>query len=119
MPPPEKPPRLALPPATIPESFSRRWRSSSGPTPAAWWDSAPESTRAPAHHPGRCGGAGPQADDGSVIPTRLVDVGDARARFFVAVWSGAPCTAVVARDPGGGELETKAFRPFPGQLRST
>jgi hypothetical protein len=49
-------------------------------------------------------------DDGSVIPARLVDVGDERARFFVAVWSGAPCTAVVARDPGGGELETKALR---------
>ena len=48
-------------------------------------------------------------EDGSVIPTRLIDVGDERARFFVAVWSGAPCTAVVARDPGGGELETKAF----------
>jgi hypothetical protein len=49
-------------------------------------------------------------EDGSVIPARLVDVGDERARFFVAVWSGALCTAVVARDPGGGELETKAFR---------
>lgn len=49
-------------------------------------------------------------EDGSVIPARLVDVGDERARFFVAVWSGAPCTAVVARDPGGGELETKVFR---------
>lgn len=51
-----------------------------------------------------------QLEDGSVIPARLVDVGDERARFFVAVWSGAPCTAVVARDAGGGELETKAFR---------
>ena len=48
----------------------------------------------------------------SVIPARLVDVGDERARFFVAVWSGAPCAAVVARDSGGGELETKAFRPL-------
>jgi hypothetical protein len=41
-------------------------------------------------------------------------VADARARFFVAVWSGAPCTAVVARDPDGGELETKAFRRSRG-----
>lgn len=49
-------------------------------------------------------------EDGSVIPAQLVDVGDERARFFVAVWSGAHCAAVVARDPGGGELETKAFR---------
>jgi hypothetical protein len=48
-------------------------------------------------------------EDGSVIPTRLVDVGDERARFFVAVWSGARCKAVVARDPSGGELETKLF----------
>jgi hypothetical protein len=53
-------------------------------------------------------------EDGSVIPARLVDVGDERARFFVAVWSGAPCIAVVARDPGGGELETKAFRRSRG-----
>ena len=50
-----------------------------------------------------------ELEDGSVIPTQLVDVGDERARFFVAVWSGARCAAVVARDPGGGELETKAF----------
>jgi hypothetical protein len=57
-------------------------------------------------------------EDGSVIPARLVDVGDERARFFVAVWSGAACTAVVARDPGGGELETKAFRWSRGELRS-
>jgi hypothetical protein len=49
-------------------------------------------------------------DDGTVIPARLIDVGDERARFFVAVWSGAPCTAVVARDASGGELETRAFR---------
>jgi hypothetical protein len=53
-------------------------------------------------------------EDGSVIPAQLVDVGDERARFFVAVWSGARCAAVVARDPGGGELETKAFRPSRG-----
>jgi hypothetical protein len=49
-----------------------------------------------------------------VIPAQLVDVGDERARFFVAVWSGARCAAVVARDPGGGELETKAFRRSRG-----
>jgi hypothetical protein len=53
-------------------------------------------------------------EDGSVIPARLVDVGDERARFFVAVWSGARCTAVVARDSSGGELETKAFRQWRG-----
>jgi hypothetical protein len=55
-----------------------------------------------------------QLEDGSVIPAELVDVGDERARFFVAVWSGARCAAVVARDPGGGELETKAFRRSRG-----
>ena len=53
-------------------------------------------------------------EDGSVIPAQLVDVGDERARFFVAVWSGARCAAVVARDPGGGELETRAFRRWRG-----
>jgi hypothetical protein len=53
-------------------------------------------------------------EDGSVIPARLVDVGDERATFFVAVWSGAPCIAVVARDSGGAELETKAFGSWPG-----
>lgn len=51
-----------------------------------------------------------QLEDGSVIPAQLVDVGDERARFFVAVWSGARCTAVVAHDAGGAELETKAFQ---------
>jgi hypothetical protein len=52
-------------------------------------------------------------EDGSVIPAQLVDVGDERALFFVAVWSGARCVAVVARDLGGSELETKSLRgPF-------
>jgi hypothetical protein len=53
-------------------------------------------------------------EDGSVIPAQLVDVGDERVRFFVAVWSGARCAAVVARDPGGGELEAKTFRRLRG-----
>ena len=50
-----------------------------------------------------------------MIPAQLVDVGDERTRFFVAVWSGAsPRGAVVAHDSDGNGLETKAFRSWRG-----
>jgi hypothetical protein len=45
--------------------------------------------------------------DGTSLPARIIDTGDARASFFVAVWS-APSgwEALIARDAAGAELET-------------
>jgi hypothetical protein len=45
--------------------------------------------------------------DGTSLPAQIIDTGDARASFFVAVWS-APSRweALIARDAAGAELET-------------
>jgi len=45
--------------------------------------------------------------DGTSLPARIIDTGDARASFFVAVWS-APSRweELIARDAAGAELET-------------
>jgi hypothetical protein len=44
--------------------------------------------------------------DGTSLPARIIDTGDVRASFFVAVWS-APSRweALIARDAAGAELE--------------
>lgn len=45
--------------------------------------------------------------DGTSLPARIIDTGDARASFFVAVWSApSPWDALIARDAAGDELET-------------
>jgi hypothetical protein len=45
--------------------------------------------------------------DGTTLPAQIVDTGDARASFFVAVWSRpSPWEVVIARDAAGAELET-------------
>jgi hypothetical protein len=45
--------------------------------------------------------------NGTSLPAQIIDTGDARASFFVAVWS-APSRweALIARDAAGAELET-------------
>jgi hypothetical protein len=46
------------------------------------------------------------ADDTS-LSARIIDTGDARASFFVAVWSRpSRWEALIARDAAGAELET-------------
>lgn len=45
--------------------------------------------------------------DGTSLPARIIGTGDARASFFVAVWSTpARWEALIARDASGAELET-------------
>jgi hypothetical protein len=50
--------------------------------------------------------------DGTSLPARIIDTGDPRASFFVAVWS-APSRweALIARDAAGAELETYRLEP--------
>lgn len=44
--------------------------------------------------------------DGTSLPARILDTGDVRASFFVAVWSGpVRWEALTARDAAGAELE--------------
>jgi hypothetical protein len=44
--------------------------------------------------------------DGSIVPVRIIDVGDRRANFFVAVWStSVDWQKLVARDGNGAELD--------------
>jgi hypothetical protein len=44
--------------------------------------------------------------DGATLPARIIDTGDPRASFFVAVWSGPfAWTTLVARDVSGREIE--------------
>jgi hypothetical protein len=52
--------------------------------------------------------------DGTSLPAQIVDTGDARANFVVAVWS-APFQweVMIARDAAGAELET--YRRPPTQ----
>lgn len=46
-------------------------------------------------------------EDGTSLPARIVDTGDARASFFVAVWSTpSRWEVLIARDASGEELET-------------
>ena len=45
--------------------------------------------------------------DGTSLPARIVDTGDPRGSFFVAVWSTpSSWEALIARDAAGAELET-------------
>jgi hypothetical protein len=45
--------------------------------------------------------------DGSSLPAQIIDTGDARASFFVAVWSTpSRWEVLIARDAAGTELET-------------
>jgi len=56
--------------------------------------------------------------DGTSLPARIIDTGDPRASFFVAVWS-APVRweVMIARDAAGAELET--YRQPPTQAIPT
>lgn len=47
-----------------------------------------------------------QLADGTSMPAQIIDTGDPRASFFVAVWAAPPWEAVIARDAAGAELET-------------
>jgi hypothetical protein len=50
--------------------------------------------------------------DGTSLPAQIIDTGDARANFFVAVWSTpVPWEVMIARDAAGAELETYRQRP--------
>jgi hypothetical protein len=53
-----------------------------------------------------------QLADGTSLPAQIIDTGDPRASFFVAVWS-APSRweALIARDAAGAELETYRLEP--------
>jgi hypothetical protein len=56
--------------------------------------------------------------DGTILPAQIIDTGDARASFFVAVWSTpSGLEALIARDAAGAELET--YRPPPTQAIPT
>jgi hypothetical protein len=48
--------------------------------------------------------------DGTSLPAQIIDTGDPRASFFVAVWSAPDWEVMIARDATGAELET--FRPY-------
>lgn len=52
--------------------------------------------------------------DGTSLPAQIIDTGDPRASFFVAVWS-APFhwEVMIARDAAGAELETYRQPPTP------
>ena len=56
--------------------------------------------------------------DGTSLPAQIIDTGDPRASFFVAVWS-APVRweVMIARDAAGAELET--YRQPPTQAIPT
>jgi hypothetical protein len=56
--------------------------------------------------------------DGTTLPAEIIDTGDARASFFVAVWS-APShwEVMIARDAAGVELET--YRQPQSQAAAT
>jgi hypothetical protein len=55
--------------------------------------------------------------DGTIIPAQIVDTGDERASFFVAVWSAAPeWKMAIARDASGRDLQTQPA-PDPRHLR--
>ena len=49
--------------------------------------------------------------DGTSLPAQIIDTGDPRASFFVAVWPPVRWEALIARDAAGAELET--YRPYP------
>jgi len=52
--------------------------------------------------------------DGTRLPAQIIDTGDARASFFVAVWSTpSHWEVMIARDAAGAELET--YRQPPNQ----
>ena len=53
--------------------------------------------------------------DGTSLPAQIIDTGDPRASFFVAVWSTpSGWEAMIARDAAGAELETYQNRaPSP------
>jgi hypothetical protein len=56
--------------------------------------------------------------DGTILPAQIIDTGDPRASFFVAVWSTpSGLDALIARDAAGAELET--YRQPPTQATST
>jgi hypothetical protein len=52
--------------------------------------------------------------DGTSLPAQIIDTGDPRASFFVAVWSTPSSWEVmIARDAAGAELETYRRPPTP------
>jgi hypothetical protein len=58
--------------------------------------------------------------DGTSLPARIIDTGDARASFFVAVWSTPTRWEVmIARDAAGAELETYRQPPTRATQAST
>jgi len=46
--------------------------------------------------------------NGAVLPAQLIDTGDPRASFFIAVWTADEWEKLVARDARGVVLETLA-----------
>ena len=56
--------------------------------------------------------------DATSLPAQIIDTGDPRASFFVAVWSApARWEVMIARDAAGAELET--YRQPPTQATPT
>lgn len=56
--------------------------------------------------------------DGTGLAAQIIDTGDLRANFFVAVWSApSPWEVMIARDAAGAELET--YRQGQSQATAT
>jgi hypothetical protein len=51
--------------------------------------------------------------DGTSLPVQIIDTGDPRASFFVAVWSTPSWEVLIARDAAGAELESYRQPPDP------
>jgi hypothetical protein len=60
-----------------------------------------------------------QLADGTSLPAQIVDTGDPRASFFVAVWSPSHWEVLIARDAAGAELETFTEPPEPETYRQS
>lgn len=54
-----------------------------------------------------------QLADGTSLPAQIIDTGDPRASFFVAVWLTPSWEVLIARDAAGAELETYRQPPTP------
>lgn len=57
--------------------------------------------------------------DGTSLPAQIIDTGDPRASFFVAVWSPSHWEVLIARDDAGTELETYLKPPEATPTRAS
>ena len=60
-----------------------------------------------------------QLADGTSMPAQIIDTGDPRASFFVAVWAAPPWEVMTARDAAGAELETYREPPEATPTRAS